>query len=114
MSNDDYTGLHGRDPYDTGHNETTGPDHFVPEHWEDLNRGICPRCGRTVVWDEAKDRWIPDPHLTVFVLTQEECEKLAALINDPAQVDSAAEKTREQLERQWDLNRPYAEQEGRW
>ena len=101
--NDSYVGLHGRDPYDTGHDKTTGPDHFVPEFWEDLNRGICPRCGRTVTWNEERDRWLPDDSLTVLVLTEEEIDTIALV----AAGLPSFKKTGlpEMIRRQYDLNR---------
>jgi hypothetical protein len=83
----DYTGLHGRSPWEPDYPHPRGAvidehydgDHAVPEHWEELNRGICPWCGRTVTWDETQERWILDPSLTVLVLTRDEMETLRVL-----------------------------------
>jgi len=39
--------------------------HFVPEGWEDLEKGICP-CGTVVQWDRVNERW--DEWHTAYVL----------------------------------------------
>lgn len=53
------------------HTPGGGPEHFVPEGWEDFNRGICP-CGEVVVWNEATDTWEADRQMRVFVLSATE------------------------------------------
>lgn len=58
------------------HTAITGPDHFVPEGWDDLNRGICPRCGLTVVWNPEVEQWLPSDDLVVLVLHREEFQKI--------------------------------------
>lgn len=52
--------------------------HFVPEGWEELDRGICP-CGEVVAWDEKAEVWVPDRSLRVLILTQAETETLWSL-----------------------------------
>lgn len=59
-------------------------EHFVPEGWEETDRGICP-CGEAVIWNEAAQRWDPDRSLVVFVLTEAEAQHLrddALMIED--------------------------------
>lgn len=64
-------GSHGTDADDAPER------HYVPEGWEELDRGVCP-CGELVRWDEAAERWIPDRALRVLVLTEAEAETLRA------------------------------------
>jgi hypothetical protein len=54
---------------------TGGPGHYVPEGWEDLNRGICP-CGEVVFWSEGLDQWLPARAFRVLVLTPDEITAL--------------------------------------
>jgi hypothetical protein len=110
----DYTGLHGRNPYDDDdHDRDEGPPtHFVPESWEDLNRGICPQCGRTVSWDDETERWKIDPTLAVFVLGEDEISTADNALDwlatrpDSEQVATAVKVM---IERQFELNRPFEE-----
>ena len=76
----EYTGLHGRSPYeDIGvHGE-----HFVPDGWEDLDVGICPTCGRTIRWDFERQAWVNDPSLTVLVLKEAEIEEIRTAVTQP-------------------------------
>lgn len=105
MSSDSYTGLHGRSPYEGPYQAWRGKDeeHAAPEHWEDLNRGICPWCGRTVRWDEKRETWVLDPSLTVLVLTQDEFDKV---LDRSGEADSDLAHV---LEWQHSLNRPFDE-----
>lgn len=103
MSSENYTGLHGRSPFEGPFQAWRGKDeeHCVPEHWEDLDRGICPWCGRTVRWDETTETWVLDPSLTVLVLTEDEHRALPQMV--PALADV--------VDRMYDLNRPFEEAE---
>lgn len=74
--------IHGRTDYDHVDEHL---EHFVPEGWEELDRGICPKCGQTVAWDEAAEKWRVDATLTVLVLTAAEYRHLrddALMIED--------------------------------
>lgn len=53
--------------------------HFVPEGWEDLDRGICPVCGTPVSWNSEAEVWDFDPTLRVLVLEPHEVERLRKL-----------------------------------
>lgn len=102
---DDYAGLHGRIPGEMGHtwtDENGKVAHFVPEGWEDLDRGICPGCGCTVTWNHHTAEWVLEPALTVLVLGQGEIEVLIGALH-------AADRKEllEMVERQWHLNRPF-------
>lgn len=57
-------------------------DHYVPDGWDGIERGICP-CGEAVTWDAEVDRWEVDRTLVVLVLTHDET---LAILNphDPA------------------------------
>lgn len=46
-------------------------DHFVPEGWEDHNRGICP-CGEVVVWNESGQVWLKARDYRVLVMSPDE------------------------------------------
>lgn len=106
--NASYTGLHGRTPWERNdHGPTTGNDHYVPEGWDELERGICPRCGQTVRWDETTDAWVVDDSLTVLVLTEDEIEKIGhAAKGWPAFSKTGLPASVEQM---YDLNRPFEE-----
>jgi len=103
----DYTGLHGRSPYEGPYQAWRGSEeeHAAPEHWEELDRGICPWCGRTVRWDEEREAWLLDPSLTVLVLTEKEYR----LIDHGLRAYHASNTTAvaETMTRMYDLNRPY-------
>lgn len=128
---DDYVGLHGRQPSEREHMWADAKGevrHFVPLAWEELNRGICPGCGRTVSWSDAEERWLVDPSLTVLVLTREEILTVEDALRDrqrDAEADSrhralsepekamakrrggfAYELRMNQVDRQYSLNRP--------
>lgn len=110
MSQDSYVGLHGRNPYEQGHTWADADGsvrHYVPEDWEDLDRGICPECGRTVRWDEGADAWVLDPSLTVLVLTEEESQLAIGLLR--AYHAGNTDELALMMERQYDRNRPYIE-----
>ena len=77
-----YTGVFGRSLNDNDHGPRTAYDHFVPEGWDEINRGICPRCGKPVSWNEAIDQWMHDPTLTVLILTRHEMDLV--LQEDPS------------------------------
>jgi hypothetical protein len=55
-------------------------DHFVPDGWDDVERGLCP-CGEAVAWDEKTELWVPDRSLRVLVLTTEEVEHIRAAVD---------------------------------
>lgn len=104
-----YTGLHGRSPdYQNEHGAITGEDHFVPEGWDELDRGICPRCGRTVLWNPATEKWEADESLVVLVLLDGEVKAIDNALDwlsmraEPAR---NAEFARDQVQRQYELNR---------
>lgn len=59
---------HGRSQWD----RTELHDHHVPEGWEDADRGICPRCGQVVTWDQESEEWRPDLTAVVLVLSASE------------------------------------------
>lgn len=101
MSNDNYVGLHGRSPFEGKYQAWRGKEeeHAVPEHWEDLNRGICPWCGRTVTWDEQADKWVLDDTLTVLVVTPDEWSGLVY-----------EGKVPDVFESMFELNRPFEEE----
>ena len=50
-------------------------DHFVPDGWDDLERGLCP-CGEAVTWDHVSERWEADDLLVVLVLTRAEADTI--------------------------------------
>jgi hypothetical protein len=66
VRDDAHPGLHR--PFGEGHSQDK---HFVPEGWEDTNRGACP-CGELVRWDEETDGWVPDRTLRLLVLERDE------------------------------------------
>lgn len=94
---------------------TAEEEHAVPEHWEDLNRGICPYCGRTVMWNQVTEKWELDDSLTVLVLLEGEVKAidnaLEWLMTRGDQAATNADFAREQVQRQYDLNRPFEEAE---
>lgn len=102
MSSDSYVGIHGRTPY-----ETVEPhEHMVAEFWEDLNRGICPVCGRTVGWDAGNQKWRVRTNLNVVLLFDKEVKALAAIFERSGVADLHS-----LIERQVELNKPYVEVE---
>lgn len=126
---DNYTGLHGRSTFEKAERHR----HFVPEAWEDLNRGICPQCGRTVRWEERLTAWVVDPSLTVLVLTDEEVRHVRiGLVLSALEADRASRRRSSSdaeramagrrrgfvnalditIDRQYDLNRPFEEEPG--
>jgi hypothetical protein len=60
-----------------GHDPDFSKDHFVPEGWEDLDLGLCPR-GEAVRWDADRDHWVVDRTLRVVVVRQEERDLVSA------------------------------------
>lgn len=102
MSADNYVGLHGRSPFEGRYQAWRGKEeeHCVPEGWEDLNRGICPWCGRTVEWDERLDDWVLDGKLVVLVLREWEVDEIRQAVTQPLAED---------ITRMFDLNRPFEE-----
>jgi hypothetical protein len=64
----------------SGPTRCTNGSHFVAEGWDEESRGVCPRCGALVSWDERRDLWVEDDDLRVLVLTTDE---VSALIPDP-------------------------------
>lgn len=109
MSADNYVGLHGRSPFEGKYQawRSSEEEHCVPEHWEDLDRGICPWCGRTVEWDERLDKWVLDDTLTVLVLNEEEIARIRDLAYGMPGFKKGA--TYQMIERQHDLNHPFEE-----
>lgn len=67
MSRDAHPAMYA--PYQRFHAEK--PDHFVPEGWEDLGRGLCP-CGEAVRWSDEVEAWVRDRTLRVLILTPDE------------------------------------------
>lgn len=61
-----------------GRHQSDPTRHFVPEGWEDFDRGLCP-CGEAVIWDATQDRWVVDRSLRVLVLTPDEVKALTAM-----------------------------------
>ena len=102
------TTLHGRSEFTPSEHGggNAGNRHFVPEGWEDTDRGICPACGQTVRWmaydDEGGGRWEPDGTLTVLVVTEEEWR----LIDEEA---LGLERIEPALRLMYNLNRPFEE-----
>lgn len=84
--------------------EPGNPGHFVPEGWDDLDRGICP-CGEIVVWDEATDRWNPDRSMVVLVLTAIEAKQLEIYAL------SFNKDLHDVIDRELSLNQPLTEEE---
>lgn len=76
MSQDSYVGIHGRSPYD----DVPDHDHFVAAYWEDVDRGICPQCGRVVSWDAGNKIWRVRRNLNVLILTDSETDTLVGLL----------------------------------
>lgn len=74
-------------------------EHYVPEGWDELDRGLCPHCGQTVTWNEEAERWDLDPTLTVLVLTKDEFDKV---LDRSGESDSDIAYT---LEWQYDISR---------
>lgn len=74
--------------------------HFVPEGWEDFDRGICP-CGEVVVWNASNDRWVANRQMRVLVLTQRE----TAAVEDMLALgkDDDVPTTRDMVHRQLEL-----------
>lgn len=103
---------HGRSEFDATRHGTAGNPHFVPEGWEDLDRGICPGCGLTVSWCAegvesplAPEGWYHDETLTVLVLTEDEVRWLA---EDPRiGTEHGIPGWERRVELMADLNRPY-------
>lgn len=54
--------------------------HFVPDGWDDLDRGICP-CGELVRWTGTG--WTVDRSLVAFVLTRDEATMMRWLVAHP-------------------------------
>jgi hypothetical protein len=98
-----------------------GPEvklHYVPEGWEDFDRGICP-CGEVVVWKEGDEivvpgnemanvpdimaggQWVPDRTMRVLVLTP--TERLAVMDMLALSYDGDVPETRDEVMRQLQL-----------
>lgn len=45
--------------------------HYVPEGWEDFDRGVCP-CGEVVVWNESGNIWLVARDYRVLVMSPDE------------------------------------------
>ena len=105
----EYVGLHGRSPFTPPeHGRFEGDDHFAPEFWEDIDRGICPRCGRTVSWDAGNQKWRVRRNLNVVLLFDREIEALLKLL-PPQDEDSGADRLRQLIVGQQALNKPFEE-----
>lgn len=77
--------------------------HFVPEGWEELDRGVCPRCGSTVVWEASSDLWREDASLRVLVLTAVETRTLTVLAGmHPALLNQIGSQIGLQDDAQWE------------
>jgi len=101
----DYTGLHGRSPYEPdSHSDTRA--HFVPEGWEEADRGICPRCGRTVRWDADSAEWILEPTMRVLVLTATEADVALGALDFAGRQDADADDLRELVELMVSIQEP--------
>jgi hypothetical protein len=82
--NDAHPALYAPNITHSQHDPNGGPEHFVPEGWEDFDRGLCP-CGEAVMWNQVDERWEPERSLRVFVLTPSEAvaaRDMLALGND--------------------------------
>jgi hypothetical protein len=108
MSQDNYVGLHGRNPYEQGHTWADADGsvhHYAPEGWEDLDAAICPGCGRTVSWSDRDERWVIDPTTTVLVLSAWDFSMLRGVLTDraPSFLETG---TWQRIRIQNELNRP--------
>lgn len=83
MSVEDYRGLHGRRP---GEIERAG-EHFVPDGWDFVGVGICPDCGRTIRWDEARGVWALAVDLRVLVLDDDEVEWIRSYAGEKLRIN---------------------------
>jgi hypothetical protein len=66
--------------------------HFVPEGWEDFDRGLCP-CGEAVTYDNENEMWVPDRSLRVLVLTKDE----ASAVLDMVLVEDGDDQSEERM-----------------
>ncbi len=84
------------------------PGHFVPEGWEELNRGICP-CGEVVTWNGPSDQWVPDRSMKVLVLTGQELSRIDEIIAGAEAETVERASLCDLLEAQADTNEAFSE-----
>jgi len=77
--------------------------HYVAEGWEELNMGICPRCGTAVYWNETSETWDPDTNIRVLLLEQLETDLLRRFLASPEGRRAIYTSLRHALAEQLDL-----------
>lgn len=89
-------------------------DHFAPEGWEEVDRGIC-TCGEVVRWDYQLEQWVPDRTLKVLILAPDEAELVAQAVAGLSAGDETADvqnfDLQQMVRHQIRLNEPWIEDE---